>query len=195
MNTSTKAGHPARPGRGGRGARGFTLVELMVTLLVLAVLLGLAVPSFRDASLSSRLTGYANDLVAGVQIARSEAIKRNATVTLCASTNGSTCATAGGWEVGWIILAPRPSAIGTLDVVDRHAPLTEEFIITQAAGVTELRFPPTVVGVTSVPITPMPITFTVCRETPVGKQEREVTVTVTGATAVQITENEECPPG
>lgn len=159
----------------------------MVTLLVLAILLGIAVPSFRDAALSSRLTGYANDLVASVQVARSEAIKRNLTVTLCASEDGSTCADDVGWEVGWIILAPRPSAIATLDVVDHHGPLTEEFIIEEAGGLTELSFPPTVVGTT-------PATFTVCREDPVGKQEREVTVTVSGATSVAITENGECPP-
>ena len=173
---------------GGRSVRGFTMVEMMVTLLVLGILLGIAVPSFRDASLSSRLTGYANDLVAGAQIARSEAIKRNRTVTLCASQDGTSCAAAGvGWEVGWIILAPRPST-GAMDVIERHPPLTDEFIITEAAGVTELSFPATVVGVT-------PATFTVCRETPVGKQEREVSVTLTGATAVEITENGECPPG
>jgi type IV fimbrial biogenesis protein FimT len=199
VNTATNAAYPAGAGRRIRAARGFTLVELMVTLLVLAVLLGLAVPSFRDAALSSRLTGYANDLVASVQIARSEAIKRNATVTLCASTNGSTCATAGGWEVGWIILAPRqetvpaadpddpPVVTTVIDVVDRHAPLTDEFIIAESSGLTEMDFPPTVVGVTAA-------TFTVCREIPVGKQEREVSVTLTGATAVEITENEECPP-
>jgi type IV fimbrial biogenesis protein FimT len=168
--------------RGGWQAKGFTLVELMVTLLILAILLGLAVPSFRDASLSSRLTGYANDLVAGVQLARSEAIKRNDTVTLCASEDGATCAEDVGWEVGWIVLTDA-------GVIDSHAPLTEEFIITEASGITEVTFPSTGVGVA-----PMPITFTVCRESPVGKQEREVSVTLTGATAVEITENEECPP-
>jgi type IV fimbrial biogenesis protein FimT len=172
---------------GDRWAQGFTLVELMVTLLVLAILLGLAVPSFRDASLSSRLTGYSNDLVASVQVARSEAIKRNLSVTLCAaSAESSTCEDV-NWEDGWIVRAPRPSAPLTFDIVERHPPLTHEFIIREAAGITSLTFPPTVVGVTAA-------TFTVCRDEPVGKQEREVSVTLTGATAVAITENEECPP-
>lgn len=186
MCNATNAVYPGRSGRGGRDARGFTLVEMMVTLLVLSILLGLAVPSFRDAALSSRLTGYANDLVASVQVARGEAIKRNASVTLCASTDGATCADDVGWEVGWIILAPRPSD-GVEDVVDAHPPLTDEFLIVEAAGLTELTFPPTVVGVTAA-------TFTVCRETPVGRQEREVDVTVTGVTAVTQTQNGECPP-
>ncbi len=187
MSKATNIVRPSESLKAGSRARGFTLVELMVSLLVLAILLGLAVPSFRDASLSSRLTGYANDLVSSVQIARSEAIKRNLTVTLCASVNGSTCAAGVGWEVGWIILAPRPSSIATLDVVDRHEPLTDEFIIDEADGLTELTFPPTVLGTT-------PATFTVCREEPVGKQEREVTVTLSGATSVEITEAGECPP-
>ena len=54
---------------GSRGVvpRGFTLIELMVAILVLGILLGVAVPSFREAALSSRLTGYANDLVASAQ--------------------------------------------------------------------------------------------------------------------------------
>jgi type IV fimbrial biogenesis protein FimT len=196
---ATNAVYAAEAGRRSAAARGFTLVELMVTLLVLAVLLGLAVPSFRDAALSSRLTGYANDLVASVQIARSEAIKRNATVTLCASANGTSCQNV-GWEEGWIILAPRqettpaadpddpPVVTTVMDVVDHHAPLTDEFIIAESSGLTEMDFPPTVVGVTAA-------TFTVCREDPVGRQERVLDVTMTGATSVTQTQNGECPPG
>lgn len=68
--------------------RGLTLVELMVTLTVLAVLLGIAVPSFRSLIESSRLTSQANDLLHGLQTARSEAIRRNTAVRFCSTTAG-----------------------------------------------------------------------------------------------------------
>ncbi|MEW6099583.1 MAG: GspH/FimT family pseudopilin [Pseudomonadota bacterium] len=69
-------------------ARGLTLVELMVTLTVMAVLLGVAVPSFQDAIESSRLSTRANDLLRGLQTARSEAIRRNGAVRFCSSSAG-----------------------------------------------------------------------------------------------------------
>ena len=177
-----------------RAARGFTIIELLVAMVVAAILLGLAVPSFREAVLSSRLTGYANDLVASVQIARSEAIKRNAEVTLCASADGATCAEDVGWQVGWIILVPRQEAdpddpnafITVMDVAKRHERLTRDFVFTEATGLTELAFPPTVAGVT-------PATFTVCRAEPPGRQERVVRVTSSGSTAVTRTETGDCP--
>lgn len=79
--------------RGGRrvGNAGFSLVELMVTVAVLAVLLGLAVPSFQGVIQQNRLTAATNELVAAVQLARAEAIRRNREVELCPTENGSTC--------------------------------------------------------------------------------------------------------
>mgnify|MGYP003500157546 CR=1 FL=1 len=124
-----------------RGAipRGFTLIELMVAIMVLGILLGVAVPSFRDAALSSRLTAYANDLVASAQIARSEAIKRNAPVTLCASEDGAACEEDGGWEVGWVVLTEDGV------VLQRQQPLSDEFRFTETSGgLTEITFPATV---------------------------------------------------
>jgi prepilin-type N-terminal cleavage/methylation domain-containing protein len=82
--SSIGRGRGSSAGRAGI-PRGFTLVELMVAIMVLAILLGLAVPSFRDASLGSRLAGYANDMVASSQLARSEAVKRNRLVVICAT--------------------------------------------------------------------------------------------------------------
>jgi len=70
---------------------GFTLIELMVTVIVLAVLLGIGVPSFRDFLRNSRITGATNDIVTDFNVARSEAVKRRVPVTVCKSQDGATC--------------------------------------------------------------------------------------------------------
>src|SRR5690606_35774436 len=80
---------PGRPGASAVG--GFTLIELLVTLAVLAVVLGLAVPSFQGIIQQNRLTAATNELVAAVQLARAESIRRNRQVVLCPTLNGSTC--------------------------------------------------------------------------------------------------------
>jgi type IV fimbrial biogenesis protein FimT len=63
-------------------AFGFSLIELMVALAVAAILISAAVPGFQHLIISSRLTTTANELVAALNMARSEAIKRNAAVNL-----------------------------------------------------------------------------------------------------------------
>jgi type IV fimbrial biogenesis protein FimT len=68
---------------------GFTLVELMVTIFVAAILIAIAVPSFKSVTTSSRLTTTANSLVSALHAARMEAIKRNADVQFCGAVDGS----------------------------------------------------------------------------------------------------------
>lgn len=76
---------------GNAGAGGFTLIELLVTLAVLALAVVLAAPSFQGIIARNRLTAAANELVATLQIARTEAIRLNKRVVLCPSTNGASC--------------------------------------------------------------------------------------------------------
>lgn len=83
---------------------GFTLIELMVTLSVLALLLGIGVPSFQATIQGNRITTTANDLVAALQFARSEAVRRGVNVTLCASNDQTTCS--GAWTDGWVVRGP-----------------------------------------------------------------------------------------
>ena len=94
-------GSLARPGDW-RQARGFTLVELMVTIAVAAVLLALALPSFTALINSNRLAAQSNELVAGLQEARIEALRTNRRVTVCRSSNGTSCDGAAGNWTGWI---------------------------------------------------------------------------------------------
>ena len=74
----------------------------MVTLSVLAILAGAAAPSLRDLILNIRMTGQANDLMADLAMARSEASKRNVRVSLCTSSNGTSCTTS-AWQQGWLV--------------------------------------------------------------------------------------------
>jgi type IV fimbrial biogenesis protein FimT len=70
--------------------RGFTLVEALVTIAIAAILVAVAVPSFRDVLAKRRVEGIASELLTDLQYARSEAVARNASVRL---TLGSGCYT------------------------------------------------------------------------------------------------------
>jgi len=90
---------------------GFSLLELMITIAVAGVLLGLAIPSFTSFVSDSKITSATNDLVYALQTARSESIKRSASVVLCPSTNATAVdpSCAGGYGDGWIVFADADS--------------------------------------------------------------------------------------
>ncbi|MCP5439684.1 MAG: GspH/FimT family pseudopilin [Chromatiaceae bacterium] len=81
---------------------GLTLIELMVTLAVAIVLLAVGVPLFTGLAGSNRATTQANELVAALKLARSEAVNRADLVRVC-SSNGGACGGAGDWANGWLV--------------------------------------------------------------------------------------------
>lgn len=121
---------PSRIGLGGcrygrMAASGFTLIELMVTVSVMAILLGLAAPSFRDFIINNRLTAQINDLVADISLARSEAASRGVRVTLCASADLSACSSSGdAWQGGRIVFVDT-NANGTRETTEQILKTTE----------------------------------------------------------------------
>lgn len=91
--------------RTSRRISGFTIVELMITLAVSAILMAVAVPSFNQMIMTSRLTAQANELVSAINLARSEAIKRNASISLCrvnTATATACAAQSANWQ-HWIV--------------------------------------------------------------------------------------------
>ena len=85
--------------------KAFTLIELMVTLAVLAVVLGLALPNFNRQILNNKSTSLGEDLVSQINLARYEAIKRGTRVSMCASSNSTTTTPTctGNWTEGYIM--------------------------------------------------------------------------------------------
>lgn len=82
---------------------GLTLVELMVTVSIMAILLAVGVPSYRYITTSNRVSSEVNGLLLDLQFARSEALKQGRTVSVCPATSTGTCAGNSNWQNGWIV--------------------------------------------------------------------------------------------
>ena len=84
---------------------GFTLVELVVTLTVLGILTGIAVPQFTEFLRNSRRAATINELVASLTLARSEAVRRGVQVVVCKAVDDTACVSGAGdtWQAGWLV--------------------------------------------------------------------------------------------
>jgi type IV fimbrial biogenesis protein FimT len=105
-------------------SRGLTLIELLMTLALAALLLGMAAPSMAAIMNSTKLTSTTNTFLAGLRLARSEAVRRGGRVAMCKSADGTACAATGGWEQGWIIFHD-PNGNGVVDPGERLLQRTE----------------------------------------------------------------------
>lgn len=88
-------------------ARGFTLIELMVVILIVAITVTIAIPSFQSLISTTQLRTATSQLVGMLNLARSEAIKRGWPVTVCKSADvgaaAPSCDEGAAWHDGWLV--------------------------------------------------------------------------------------------
>jgi len=84
---------------------GSSVVEWLVVIAVSAILFAVGLPQLTRFTHTSKTSGYSNDLLNDIWYARSEAIKQNTYVILCASADGISCVTSGSWNQGWLVYA------------------------------------------------------------------------------------------
>jgi type IV fimbrial biogenesis protein FimT len=118
-----------------RKVTGFTLIELVVTVAIAAIVLTIGVPSFQQLIADNRITAQVNQFVTSLNIARSEAVKRNSRVRVCKSSDGATCAASGDWQQGWMVFSDLDND-GTVDTDGdaNNCEQTEDCIINVVSG-------------------------------------------------------------
>ncbi|HSC67495.1 MAG TPA: GspH/FimT family pseudopilin [Cellvibrio sp.] len=124
---------------------GFTLIELMITLAVAAIVLGIAVPSFNSTILDSRSAALGSELTVAVNFARAEAVKRATRVSICPSSDGAACLTSGDWAKGWLVFTDNATsdavATASIGTVLRHwSGFNSKSVVTAKNGSVALDF-------------------------------------------------------
>jgi type IV fimbrial biogenesis protein FimT len=118
--------------------RGFTLLELLVVIAIAAILTGIAVPSFRAAIRNAEMRDASTAFYSALNRARSEAIAKNASVSICArdiaDPASSTCATGSSadtaWSNGWIVYVDATPS----EALVVHEPLVDGLTLGTLAG-------------------------------------------------------------
>lgn len=159
------------------GERGFTLIELMTAITVLGILLAIGVPSFTEIIRSNQLVAQTNEFVGALNLARSEALKRVASVTTCPTTNNTTCAGSTNWSTGYMVFFDanaNGARDGVNDTLLQVYPVTTNSIVISSPTLTFVRYTP--VGMSAHPAS----AFSILRSGCVGNKARNIAISTTG---------------
>lgn len=164
-----------------RSNRGFTLMELMTALAVAGVALGLGVPQLRGFLNRAAIVASSNDLLGDLSLARSEAVTRGARVTVCTSTNGTSC-TGSTWSYGRLVFSDA-GVVGTIDGADfliKASSAPDRSVSGTAGGGLPAGGLISYAGTGTASVAG---TITVCKT---GQQRRTVTLTATGSARTSV---------
>lgn len=84
-------------------SRGYSLYELLATITLVALVLGLGLPSFSGVIARNRLHTEINALFHAIHLARKESIMRRQVVSICPSLDGLNCEPSLDWSTGWLM--------------------------------------------------------------------------------------------
>ncbi len=122
------------------GQHGMTLVELIVSLAIVAILLAIAIPGYANFANLNRLVAITNELASSLQLARSEAVRRGIRVTVCKSGNPMDtepdCEASASWQQGWLVFVDG----GTRGVVDAGDAILRVHGAVSGVGITASNF-------------------------------------------------------
>jgi type IV fimbrial biogenesis protein FimT len=80
--------------------RGFTVVELVIAVVIVAILVTLALPSFRETAIRNNISSLNNSLIHTLNLARSEAVRRGVNVSVVSNSHTFS------WDTGWSVTVP-----------------------------------------------------------------------------------------
>jgi len=119
--------------------KGFSLLELIITIFIVAILLGTAVPSFTQSIKNNRLTTEVNELITAINKARQAAITEGTEAVVCHSAepnaeNPSCGGTQSTWKTGYLVYVKSKTSVTSTDLIDlNYNPLTDE-LLSQIVG-------------------------------------------------------------
>ena len=159
-----------RPTVGFKRFSGFTLIEVLITIVIAAILVSLALPNLRVFIQNNRLRTEASEFFAAINLARTEAKANAVRVSLCVSSNQTSC-TGATWNLGWLawVDTDEDEVVDDGERILRARPAPDNGIVLSTAGGTLLTFGAS--GAAS-----GALTLRVCDSTRSGEEGRSITI-------------------